>query len=169
MRMNMKKFQVDEICASIRGGRRIKHSAFTLTELIVSIAILGILSGIAYPLYAKYKEESMIVRGYIDIQNISAGISNYFVDHGQYPDSLTEAGYATLLDPWGNPYKYLIISTAKKGDMRKDKFLVPINTDYDLYSMGKDGKTLAPLTAENSRDDIVRANNGAYIGLASDF
>jgi general secretion pathway protein G len=167
--MTMKNFQVDEICASIRESRHIKHRGFTLLELIVIIVIMGILSGIAYPLYTQYIDSSKIARAGVDIQNISAGISTYLVDHGQYPASLAAAGYTTLRDPWGNPYNYLIISTAKIGDMRKDKFLVPINTDYDLYSMGKDGKTAAPLTAKNSRDDIIRANNGVYIGLASDF
>jgi general secretion pathway protein G len=52
---------------------------------------------------------------------------------------------------------------------RKDRFLVPINTDFDLYSMGKDGKSVAALTAAASRDDVVRAANGAFIGLASRF
>jgi general secretion pathway protein G len=52
---------------------------------------------------------------------------------------------------------------------RKDRFLVPINTDFDLYSMGKDGKSVPSLTAAASRDDVVRAANGAFIGLASRF
>lgn len=52
---------------------------------------------------------------------------------------------------------------------RKDRFLVPINSDYDLYSMGKDGESVAPLTAAKSRDDIVRAANGTYVGLAENF
>lgn len=52
---------------------------------------------------------------------------------------------------------------------RKDRFLVPINSDFDLYSMGKDRETVAPLTAKKSHDDIVRANDGAFVGLASEF
>jgi general secretion pathway protein G len=35
--------------------------------------------------------------------------------------------------------------------------------------MGKDGASVSPLTARASRDDIVRANNGAFVGLASDY
>jgi hypothetical protein len=50
-----------------------------------------------------------------------------------------------------------------------DHSLVPINTDFDLYSMGPDGRNSPPLTAKHSRDDIVRANNGAFIGVASDY
>lgn len=55
------------------------------------------------------------------------------------------------------------------GKARKDRFLVPINSDYDLYSKGKDGESVAPLTASKSRDDVVRANDGAFVGLATDF
>ena len=94
----------------------------------------------------------------------------YNIDNDKYPQSLAEVGYANRLDPWGSPYQYLNVQTAKgKGQLRKDRFVVPINTDYDLYSMGKDGKSVPPLTAKASRDDIIRANNGAYIDLASEF
>jgi general secretion pathway protein G len=55
------------------------------------------------------------------------------------------------------------------GQARKDRFLVPINSTYDLYSMGPDGRTALPLTASASRDDVIRANDGSYIGLASGY
>jgi general secretion pathway protein G len=56
-----------------------------------------------------------------------------------------------------------------RGHARKDHSLVPINTDFDLYSMGPDGRSAPPLTAQHSRDDIVRANNGTFIGIASEY
>ena len=55
------------------------------------------------------------------------------------------------------------------GGARKDRFLVPINSDFDLYSMGVDGESVGPLTAIKSHDDIIRANDGGYYGLASNF
>lgn len=55
------------------------------------------------------------------------------------------------------------------GSARKDGNLVPINTYYDLCSVGKDGKTKLPLRAKDSHDDIIYANDGDYIGLASEF
>jgi general secretion pathway protein G len=54
-------------------------------------------------------------------------------------------------------------------EVRKDRNLVPINTDFDLYSVGPDGDSQAPLTAAASRDDIVRANDGRFIGKAEDY
>jgi general secretion pathway protein G len=35
--------------------------------------------------------------------------------------------------------------------------------------MGADGASVGPLTAAPSRDDIVRANDGGFVGLASEF
>jgi general secretion pathway protein G len=74
-----------------------------------------------------------------------------------------------MLDIWGNPYQYLRLDPKDPGTPRKDKWIVPINSDYDLYSMGKDGKSTSPLTANSSRDDIIRASNGSYIGLAANY
>jgi general secretion pathway protein G len=55
------------------------------------------------------------------------------------------------------------------GQVRKDRFLVPINSDYDLYSVGPDGMSASPLTAKISQDDIIRASDGLFIGRACDF
>jgi general secretion pathway protein G len=75
-----------------------------------------------------------------------------------------------IIDPWGKPYQYLRIDGGTTlglyGKRRRDKNANPVNSDYDLYSMGRDGKTTAQFTAKNARDDIVRANDGEYLGLA---
>lgn len=55
-----------------------------------------------------------------------------------------------------------------KGKQRRDRFMNPVNTDYDLYSMGPDGETSTQFTSRKGRDDIVRANNGGYYGIASE-
>ena len=52
---------------------------------------------------------------------------------------------------------------------KRDRNLWPLNTDYDLYSLGADGKTSRLLSSPESQDDIIRANNGQFIGLASDY
>jgi general secretion pathway protein G len=56
-----------------------------------------------------------------------------------------------------------------KDKARKDRYMTPLNRDYDLYSMGPDGKTNAPITAKASQDDIIRAGYGGYIGVAANF
>lgn len=104
------------------------------------------------------------------IKNMQTDIDDFFKDNGRYPDSLVEVYGEVPLDEWGNPYQYLNHDKAVgQGQLRKDKNLVPINSDYDLYSMGPDGETSSPLTAEISQDDIVRGRNGLYIGVAADY
>jgi general secretion pathway protein G len=145
-------------------SRRYKSFGLTLVELLIVIAIIGILAGIAIPLYVGNAEDARVQSAIADIGSISLVIDEYRTDRDSLPTSLADINYATYLDPWGNPYQYLNIQTAKnKGQMKKDHFMVPLNTDYDLYSMGKDGKSKPPLTAQESRDDVIRANNGGYI------
>ncbi|MCK5349609.1 MAG: prepilin-type cleavage/methylation domain-containing protein, partial [Desulfobacula sp.] len=91
------------------------------------------------------------------------------MERGSFPLNLAQIGLDTLRDPWGNPYQYLPVQGAKIGKLRKDHALVPVNTDFDLYSVGPDGKSLGPFTAKASRDDIVRANNGQYVGPVSGY
>lgn len=115
-------------------------------------------------------ERAKIVQAKSDIVNIELAIERFYTANSRYPDSLNEAMGVAPLDPWGNPYQYLNITTQKGlGKMRKDHNSVPLNTDYDLYSMGKDGESVSPLTAKASRDDIVRANNGRFVGLGSEY
>ncbi|MEE9392158.1 MAG: hypothetical protein V3W41_06610 [Planctomycetota bacterium] len=52
---------------------------------------------------------------------------------------------------------------------KRDRNLWPLNTDYDLYSLGRDGKSSRLLSSPESQDDIIRANNGQFIGLASEY
>jgi general secretion pathway protein G len=73
-------------------------------------------------------------------------------------------------DPWGNLYIYLnLTDPSLTGKPRKDGKLHPVNSDYDLYSTGKDGLSKPPFNNSKSRDDIVRANNGKFIGLAAEY
>jgi len=44
-----------------------------------------------------------------------------------------------------------------------------LNSTYDLYSKGKDGQSKPPLTTKMSQDDILRANDGAFVDLAAMF
>ena len=160
----------------------ISSQGFSLLELIVIIAIIGILASIAVPAYYSFIEKARVTRAISEIGTLQGEILGWQGVHGTLPLSLDEIGRGGLMDPWGNPYQYLNFDTVdekatgkekEKGKdeekKRKDHNLHPINDDFDLYSMGKDGDSKAPLTAKVSRDDIIRANNGAYIGIASKY
>ena len=143
--------------------------AFTLLEMLIVVFILGVAAAIAIPIYTQYKVKLDNAIAVTDIVRIEVVVESYFQANDIYPNSLTDVNMNLVLDPWGIAYEYLNLAGAPIGQMRKDQALVPINSDYDLYSKGPDGASVAPLTAAMSRDDIVRANNGSFIGLASDY
>lgn len=158
---------------------RASARAFTLLEVMLVVAIAATLAAIAIPGYRGYVERARIASAISDIKNISTEIDLIAADEdADLPVSLAELDNGGLLDPWGRPYRYLRIDSppgpgggggGPPGQPRKDRFLVPINSDYDLYSLGPDGQSVAPLTAAHSRDDIIRAADGAYIGPADRF
>jgi general secretion pathway protein G len=155
---------------SVNGGRKEGCAGFTLIELMVSIAILGTLVGIGIPAYINYVDKARNAKAIGDVSALQKEIKLYEAINEKLPDNLNQIGLGAMLDPWGNPYVYLKLGDPKTlGQARKDRFLVPLNTDFDLYSMGEDGKSFPPLTAAPSFDDILRANNGRFIGLASRF
>jgi general secretion pathway protein G len=137
---------------------------------MIAIMIVGILGGIAFGAYDRYRDKARVNQAVTEIGAMAAAIKLQSVDLQAYPDDLAAAGYGNKLDPWGRPYQYMNLESKKGNGMaRKDKKLAPLNTDFDLYSMGKDGKSLAPLNPPVSRDDVVRARDGRFIGLAIDF
>jgi general secretion pathway protein G len=155
---------------STRRGRREDYRGFTIIELLIVIAIMGTLFGIAVALYGNALASSRIAHAIGDIKTVEGDITLFYVQNRRYPLTLAEVGHGETNDPWGNPYQYLNFETVKgKGKMRKDRSLVPINSDYDLYSMGPDGQSQAPLTASASHDDIIRASDGSYVGPASEY
>jgi general secretion pathway protein G len=151
-------------------SKRHKSFGLTIIELLLVVAIIATLVAIAIPMYTGYATNARNQAAISDIRTISLVIERYRADRNNMslPNSLANINYANYLDPWGRPYQYLNIQALGPGcgPCRKDKFIVPINTDYDLYSMGKDGQSSSPLTAAKSRDDIIPANDGAYIGPA---
>lgn len=146
------------------------QSGITLIELMIALAIIGVLASIAIPAYEDYVEEARVAQAVTDISAVSILIQAYWEDERAYPDSLADVGEGGKLDPWDNPYQYTnLTQKGSTGKARKDKNLVPLNSDFDLYSMGKDGKSSSPLTAAASKDDILRANDGRFIDLASKY
>jgi general secretion pathway protein G len=171
-----------------------ESAGFTLFELMIVVAIIGTLTSIAVPTLLNYRTKAINALVVSEIKILEQEIKIYQVENMRLPDNLSEIRLGDISDPWGNPYQYLKIAEdveddednnekskgkgkgkgkkekgEKKAKPRKDHFMVPVNTDFDLYSMGKDGKSRAPFTAKASHDDIVRANDGKFIGLVPEF
>jgi general secretion pathway protein G len=117
--------------------------AFTLVEIMLVVAILGILAALVIPRIAGKSEEARITRTQADIKGgIKTALDEFEVDNGFYPSSLqdllTQPRNAknwhgpyldqAPLDPWSNVYQYTYPGKHNA-------------TSYDLWSMGPDGKS----------------------------
>jgi general secretion pathway protein G len=150
------------------GGTRCR--GFSIFEVAVVLAIGGIILAITVPAVQTYIDRTRVAQSIVDIGQMSSTIKQYARSKGAFPDSLADVTLDTRADPWGRPYQYFNLVTSKgNGQARKDKKLNPLNSDYDLYSIGADGDSASQLTNAKSRDDVVRARDGGFIGLASDF
>ena len=117
---------------------------FTLIELMLVVVIIGALVAMVMPRLTGRGEQARVAAASADINaNIATGLKLYELDNGGFPN--TQEGLNALLikpssaknwngpylerkpiDPWGREYMY-----KSPGEHRK--------TDYDLYSLGKDG------------------------------
>ena len=160
------------VVAPGKANRQSAVAGFTLLEILAIVAILGILASIAIVIYQDYKTKAKNSAAVAQITNLSMALTNYRAEQGVYPDDLSQIPGGNQLDPWQQPFQYLNIENGGSnwhGKCRRDRNLNPLNTDYDLYSIGADGQTAKQVNNKVSLDDIIRANNGSFIGLGADF
>lgn len=145
------------------------RKGFTLIEILLAVAVLGILISLALPYFQTQRNKSRTRTAAQQIAAMQVTINGYYADTGSWPSALSDVGLGGQKDPWGRSYQYYNIVANGTGNARKDRALNPINSDYDLYSKGVDGVTAKQLDNASSLDDVVRANSGAFVGLSSDF
>jgi general secretion pathway protein G len=103
------------------------EAGFTLVEMLVVIAIIGLVVGLVGPRVLNYLSESKVKAAKIQIESFSAALDLYYLDNGAYPG--TNEGLTALVqhppsaltwngpylktgsvpvDPWGHPYVYKV-------------------------------------------------------------
>ena len=175
LNLNLREPETIDLYSKNRWLQKARARGFVLLELVIAFAIVTTLAAIAIPAYTKYRYKAEIAMVITEIRLLEREIENYAATNGEFPDSLADINMDLIEDAWGNTYRYLKIAGKDKKDKkkedkaRKDHFMVPVNSDYDLYSVGPDGKSKAPFTAKASRDDIVRCNDGRFVGPVSEF
>ena len=123
---------------------RAREHGFTLVELLVVLAILGLLVAVAVPQLMNSLERAKADTAKVQVEKLGSILDLYRLEVGHYPTeqdglrALVEPPGATeqwngpylknreaLIDPWGNPYRYRL-----PGE----------HGEYDLYSLGADAK-----------------------------
>ena len=90
--------------------KRLQGSAgFTLVELIVVIAVLGILAGIAIPRITGVRDKAEISAVKSDLRNIQSGLEMYFAetDNTSFTDLSDISGYVSNLDLTDSDLNYV--------------------------------------------------------------
>ena len=141
----------------------------SIMELMLVTLLVGVLVSIAVASYQSYRDRVREHQAAEEIAAMSAQISRIQLERRDLPDTLAEAGFGGRLDPWGRPYVYYNVEANGRGGARKDRRLNPLNTDFDLYSLGKDGKSKPQISQKDSLDDIIRAGNGRFVGRAENY
>ena len=122
------------------------RAGFTLVEILLVVAILGILAGVAVVSLKGRTKTASIAATRTSIQAIGTAIDTYEVDNGIYPASLQSLLTKGNESNWNGPYM-------KDGRMPKDAwgndFSYSLQSDsYKLTSAGPDGQA-------GSADDIT--------------
>ncbi|HXG44876.1 MAG TPA: prepilin-type N-terminal cleavage/methylation domain-containing protein [Gemmatimonadales bacterium] len=147
------------------------RAGYALVELLAVLAIVGLLAGLGFPRIRSSLERARVARAVGDIRAIQADLMALESQGQPLPATLNAIGRGTIRDPWGRPYVYVPFPAGRRvpPGARRDRFLVPVNSTFDLYSLGRDGQSAPAFTAAPSLDDVVRANDGGYIGLAANY
>jgi general secretion pathway protein G len=151
-----------------------RRRGVTILELMTALFVLGMLAAVAVPSYTAVVDRQRVGQAVRDLREIALLITKYRMQHDSAPLSLNDPGlgWTPVKDPWGRDYQFLNFDSGVKGingKIRKDHNLHPLNSDFDLYSLGKDGQSQSPLTAKASRDDVIWARDGGFVGLAEDY
>jgi len=147
-------------------------------ELIVVLGMIAALTITGTRVYSHFIDKARNTRAIGEIRVLEKEILEFWQTNDLLPDTLGELGRAATQDPWKTPYQYINFDTTPdseekrrtKGNRGRGRGGGdPLNDDFDLFSNGKDRMTAPVLTESTSKDDIVRANDGGYIGLASEY
>jgi type IV pilus assembly protein PilA len=87
------------------------QQGFTLIELMIVVAIIGILAAIALPAYQDYTKRSHVSEGLTLAAGAKATVTEFFSSQGHFPNSNASAGIATAASIKGNAVDSVTVGT----------------------------------------------------------
>lgn len=87
------------------------QQGFTLIELMIVVAIIGILAAVAIPAYQDYTVRAKVTEGLSLATSGKTAIGEYFASNGTLPTNNTQAGLATSTSLKGNSVRSVAVGT----------------------------------------------------------
>ena len=102
---------------------RHRQSGFTLIELMIVVAIVGVLAAVAVPAYSDYTVRAKVSEAIAAVSPIKASVADYYYANGQLPTNSSEAGLDDSGTTPGSSYstdvvEAIIISSTSPGSIR---------------------------------------------------
>ncbi|MBH6381936.1 pilin [Neisseria meningitidis] len=142
------------------------QKGFTLIELMIVIAIVGILAAVALPAYQDYTARAQVSEAILLAEGQKSAVTEYYLNHGEWPSNNTSAGVAsTATDIKG---KYVKEVKVEKGVITATMLSSGVNNEIkgkklSLWAKRQDGSVKwfcgQPVT-RNANNADVTADSG---------
>ncbi len=121
------------------------HKGFTLIELMIVVAIIGILAAIAIPAYQNYTIRAQITEGLTLADGWKTAIGEYFANTGNWPGSTSALAGGTLSASVG---KYSTVSVGTGG-------VIQITHNGNSVNSFVSGSTLGLTPYTDTNGDVI--------------
>ncbi|HEZ9193097.1 TPA: pilin, partial [Neisseria gonorrhoeae] len=86
------------------------QKGFTLIELMIVIAIVGILAAVALPAYQDYTARAQVSEAILLAEGQKSAVTEYYLNNGEWPKDNTSAGVASASDIKGKYVKSVTVT-----------------------------------------------------------
>ncbi|MBH6185037.1 pilin [Neisseria meningitidis] len=147
------------------------QKGFTLIELMIVIAIVGILAAVALPAYQDYTARAQVSEAILLAEGQKSAVTEYYLNHGIWPGDNTSAGVATSTDIKG---KYVQSVTVANGVITAQMASSNVNNEIkgkklSLWAKRQDGSVKwfcgQPVTRAAKDDTVAAANDNSNNGI----